>query len=420
MASVAEDEEAIAAVRGLWGRSGGPTQIPLPADCFSKTLVRQKVWEFMEKSDVAAFPRPVSGRIPNFRGSAAAAQRLARQEEFAKAKVVKVSPDKPQEEVRFLALEQRKDLLVPTPNLAKGLFNRLAAAPGASAADLRRLAIRQGVDRESKPVPAGARVRVDLLVVGSTAVAADSGRRIGKGEGYADLEWALALSPAWHGGRAVGEHTIVAATVHDCQVFDSLPEELFGPHDLPVDLIVTPTRVIRPTHPSAKPVHGVIWALLDAEKVSLIPALQEARFKEERWGKDVRVKEEILSPPPDMSTPPPPIPTSKSNGEMSSSHFSREKFVINGHAQQSAWRSKEPLVDADNRHELSIFLGLVPRYAHPQDLKEAMAARGVHATGLNGLSLFWKGGAGYAFLNVDENVAELTHDQVLKRLKGMR
>ena len=38
--------------------------------------------------------------------------------------------------------------------------------------------------------------------------------RIGKGEGFADLEWALAASN--HGG-AVSKNTLVATTVHDCQ-----------------------------------------------------------------------------------------------------------------------------------------------------------------------------------------------------------
>lgn len=38
--------------------------------------------------------------------------------------------------------------------------------------------------------------------------------RIGKGEGFADLEWALGASN--HGG-AVSKNTLVATTVHDCQ-----------------------------------------------------------------------------------------------------------------------------------------------------------------------------------------------------------
>lgn len=57
------------------------------------------------------------------------------------------------------------------------------------------------------------RFKVDLVVVGSVAVDR-LGRRLGKGEGFADLEWALAAS---HHGGAVGPNTVVATTVHDCQ-----------------------------------------------------------------------------------------------------------------------------------------------------------------------------------------------------------
>jgi 5-formyltetrahydrofolate cyclo-ligase len=61
-----------------------------------------------------------------------------------------------------------------------------------------------------------------LVVVGSVAVDR-LGRRIGKGEGFADLEYAMAAS---HHG-AVTSETLVLTTVHDVQVFDQLPQDLF-------------------------------------------------------------------------------------------------------------------------------------------------------------------------------------------------
>lgn len=57
--------------------------------------------------------------------------------------------------------------------------------------------------------------------------------------------------------KAVNQNTIVITTVHDSQVFDTLPAELFGPHDVPVDIIVTPTEVIHVETRLAKP-QGVI------------------------------------------------------------------------------------------------------------------------------------------------------------------
>ena len=58
------------------------------------------------------------------------------------------------------------------------------------------------------------RLKVDLFVVGSVAVDTN-GRRIGKGEGFADLEFAMGATHH----HAVGPDTLVVTTVHDVQVF---------------------------------------------------------------------------------------------------------------------------------------------------------------------------------------------------------
>lgn len=80
---------------------------------------------------------------------------------------------------------------------------------------------------------------------------------------------------------AVNSKTIVVTTVHDCQVLDSIPEDLFGEHDLPVDIIVTPTKVIRCVPPLPKPDH-IIWSLLSTEKINEIPILRVLKSIEER------------------------------------------------------------------------------------------------------------------------------------------
>lgn len=73
--------------------------------------MRKKVWNFLEDNDLAEFPRPVHHRIPNFKGSAKAGERLAELPEFINAKVVKVNPDTPQKAVRVAALRSEKFLL---------------------------------------------------------------------------------------------------------------------------------------------------------------------------------------------------------------------------------------------------------------------------------------------------------------------
>ena len=76
------------------------------------------------------------------------------------------------------------------------------------------------------------------------------------------------------------------------QVFDELPEKLFGDHDLPCDVIVTPTEVIRVSEPSPKP-ERIIWSLITREKFDNIPVLREIQYKEKRAGNDVRLKVSI-------------------------------------------------------------------------------------------------------------------------------
>ena len=70
-------------------------------DCsITKQDIRIKVWDYLEQKNLANFPRPVHNRIPNFQGASQAGQSLSKLTEFQEAKVVKVNPDKPQEEVR--------------------------------------------------------------------------------------------------------------------------------------------------------------------------------------------------------------------------------------------------------------------------------------------------------------------------------
>ena len=85
---------------------------------------------------------------------------------------------------------------------------------------------------------------VDLVVTGCVAAGVD-GARLGKGGGFADLEFALAAAAG-----LIGPDTVVVTTVHELQVRAAgvIP---MAAHDVPVDLVVTPDRVIdcRPSPP---------------------------------------------------------------------------------------------------------------------------------------------------------------------------
>ncbi|NXH88723.1 MTHSD protein, partial [Edolisoma coerulescens] len=256
----------------------------LPSGAGSKWDIREKVWEHLEASGLAEFPRPVHGRIPNFKGSLQACCSLRELDVFSRAREVKVDPDKPLEGARLAALQARKTLLVPTPRLRTGLFNRIVPPPGATKEVLRKCATSQGVREYSVPVGLDGKAQVDLVVVGSVAVS-EKGWRIGKGEGYADMEYAMMVSMG-----AVQEDTPVVTIVHDCQVLD-IAEELLGDHDLTVDYILTPTRTIQTNCKRPKP-QGIMWHKVSSEMLGKIPILKTLRSREKQAGKDVTLQDE--------------------------------------------------------------------------------------------------------------------------------
>ncbi|CAG0895253.1 unnamed protein product [Cyprideis torosa] len=251
----------------------------------SKEQIRVIVWEFLERKNIALFPRPCHHRIPNFKGANRAGDRILELPEFQTAHVVKVNPDKAQERVRYHCLQQRKMLLVPTPRLRGGLLNHINISDPSNHQLLQTAATSRGVQSMSSPIGLEGSPKIDLIVLGAVAVSM-KGQRIGKGEGFADLEYAMMAS---NGFLREDRQTLVVCTVHDYQLFDSLPDELFGPHDVPADIILTPTRLVRVTQPLPKPT-GILWEYLSPEKLRAIPILKEFRAKEKALGRNVALK----------------------------------------------------------------------------------------------------------------------------------
>lgn len=83
-------------------------------------MIRNKIWSKLEEKNIARFPRPVYGRIPNFIDSDIAAKKIEKLKIFKKSTVIKVNPDSPQKNLRKIILNSKKVLLMPTPRLKKG------------------------------------------------------------------------------------------------------------------------------------------------------------------------------------------------------------------------------------------------------------------------------------------------------------
>ena len=258
-----------------------------------KWEIRKRVWDLMEEKDLARFPRPVHHRIPNFVGADMAAKRLATLPEFEEAKCVKVNPDTPQRPVRHLVLENGKTLLTPQPRLRTGFFSTIQMDTLPSLVKVEECTNSKGVVKYGTPVTLNDKYTVDLVVVGSTAVCPNTGARVGKGEGFAELEWGI-LSLQ---GNLDAANTLVVTTVHDEQVVNDIPAGSLTKHDVPVDIIVTPTKIIRVPNRAPKP-SGVFWDLLSPQKLAQIRVLQQLK-------REIEERDNITLPSgPDEVLPP--------------------------------------------------------------------------------------------------------------------
>ena len=183
--------------------------------------------------------------------------------EFSRAEVIKVNPDAPQSHVRRIVLEQGKRLIMPTPRISSGF---LLLEPKQIPRQLVRRAVSiAGAFKLARSIPLSELPPVDFIVAGSVAVSKE-GARIGKGEGYSELEYGVLREIG-----LVNEGTKIATTVHDCQILQPFQTE---EHDLPVDYVLTPTRMIETRTPLPRP-RGIYWEKVTADMLRKIPILQE-------------------------------------------------------------------------------------------------------------------------------------------------
>ncbi|PUA31510.1 MAG: 5-formyltetrahydrofolate cyclo-ligase [Candidatus Terraquivivens tikiterensis] len=229
----------------------------------SKDEIRKTVWRLLEEKGVARFPRPIFGRIPNFVGAEEAASRLCRTSIYRKAEVVKVNPDSPQLEVRRRTLMDGKMLLMPTPRLSSGFL--LLDPKKIPSGSVEWAATIRGSFKFGKPLRPSEVPGVDLIVLGSVAVSRE-GWRLGKGEGYGEIEYAILRELG-----KVDERVSIATTVHELQIVECVPHDRY---DVPVDYIVTREKFyeVKPRKPKPS---GIYWEDLPLEKLNKIPILQQ-------------------------------------------------------------------------------------------------------------------------------------------------
>ncbi|MEM5017301.1 5-formyltetrahydrofolate cyclo-ligase [Metabacillus indicus] len=228
----------------------------------TKDEIRQNKWQRLEDEKLGGFPFPLKNRIPNFKGAAAAAELVSQMDIYKRAEVVKINPDAPQLPLRARVIMDGKTLLVPTPRLKAGFI--MLKREWVPAGEERKAVSLKNIRQYGKEITLSELPKVDLFVAGSVAVHKD-GRRIGKGEGYSDREYAIM--------RELGNPDMpVISTIHSIQVTDE--DFKVDTYDLPVDYIVTEEGIIETDTPYQKP-DGIQWDLVTEDEKKEMPVLME-------------------------------------------------------------------------------------------------------------------------------------------------
>ena len=176
----------------------------------AKAALREEVWTALTEARVARFPGARTGSptssAPRPPPSGCAPPRSGRA-----AATLKSNPDSAQLPVRQRALEDGRTVYMAVPRLAEPEPFFLLD-PAHLADPPRKAASIAGASRSARRVAVAELEPVDLVVTGCVAVGAD-GARLGKGGGFADLEFALATAAG-----LIGPATLVVTTVHELQV----------------------------------------------------------------------------------------------------------------------------------------------------------------------------------------------------------
>lgn len=212
--------------------------------------VRQRVWADLRKvaRPDSRFHWDFSSYIADFDGSERCSELVLGHDAYRAlgGRRLFVTPDNSTEDLRRRLILDGRPFTITTYGIVRGFLDIDPKA--IERGEARYAATLDGADRFGRPVSLrelAAGPGFGLLVTGSAAVSRN-GVRFGKGHGYFDLEWAM-LSDL----KLVDRDTVIIAIVHDCQV---VPEDLTPkPHDVVVDWIATPTRLIRVDHPDRPP-----------------------------------------------------------------------------------------------------------------------------------------------------------------------
>ncbi|KAH8247838.1 hypothetical protein KR038_010544 [Drosophila bunnanda] len=251
----------------------------------TKRSLRVQTWKKIQEGKVGIGFNNIFNRIPAFLDAEKAAALLVNEEEFKKAQHIKINIDRALHDFKELALLADKSVYLPSTRDSSALCLKVDVAADATEEQKKEALRVQDIQKFRSEIGLDSELKLDIVVIGSVVVSRD-GYRIGRGNGFADLDIGLLIELG-----AITPQTVIATIVHDLQVVDSLPVELFQKYDTPVDIIVTPTEVIRVAKRLPRP-NGVFWELLSERRLKILPVLQQLKERQEKAGKSIALKEE--------------------------------------------------------------------------------------------------------------------------------
>ena len=170
----------------------------------------------------------------------------------------------------YRALLAGKRIYMAVPRLAEKrpfvLLDPRKLDPG----ELWRASSIRGAFELGRPVTLKQLHPVELIVTGCVGATPD-GSRLGKGGGYADLEYALLRE-----AKKAGPRTPIVTTLHSSQVLRNGSVPML-PHDISLDGYATETRWVSCKRKARRP-RGILWDVLEEEKRKAIPVLARGRL----------------------------------------------------------------------------------------------------------------------------------------------
>ncbi|KAH8295192.1 hypothetical protein KR018_008449 [Drosophila ironensis] len=251
----------------------------------TKRSLRVQTWKKIREGKVGIRFNNIFNRIPAFVDADKAAALLINEEEFKKAEHIKVNIDRALHDFKEQALLADKSVYLPSTRDSSALCLKVDVPTDATEEQKKEALRVQDIQKFRSEIGLDNGLKLDMVVIGSVVVSRD-GYRIGRGNGFADLDIGLLIEIG-----AITPQTVIATIVHDLQVLDTLPLNLFQKYDTPVDIIVTPTEVIRVAKRLPRP-NGVFWELLSERRLKILPVLQQLKDREEKAGKSISLKEE--------------------------------------------------------------------------------------------------------------------------------